>query len=150
MNVLLFSPGLLVLLLLTGGWRGTLPRLALCALIQLALGAPFLAENPVGYIQRAFDLGRQFMYQWTVNWRCVPEWLFLHRGFHLVLLVLHLCVLVAFLSKRCTRLVNHLPSLATVLGAVKLVVLLLRFYGGFKALLQWSPSQGRRLTCPGM
>ncbi|XP_064383640.1 dol-P-Man:Man(5)GlcNAc(2)-PP-Dol alpha-1,3-mannosyltransferase-like isoform X2 [Halichondria panicea] len=125
MNVLLFSPGLLVLLLLTGGWRGTLPRLSLCALIQLALGAPFLAENPVGYIQRAFDLGRQFMYQWTVNWRCVPEWLFLNRGFHLVLLVLHLCVLVAFLSKHWTR-----------------------FYGGFKALLQWSPSQGKRLTCP--
>ena len=24
-----------------------------------------------------------------------------------------------------------------------------RFYGGFKALLQWSPSQGKRLTCPG-
>ncbi len=129
MNVLLFSPGLLVLLLLTGGWRGTLPRLSLCALIQLALGAPFLAENPVGYIQRAFDLGRQFMYQWTVNWRCVPEWLFLNRGFHLVLLVLHLCVLVAFLSKHWTRL-KLIPSVIIIISVDNgaFIVLLLMCY----------------------
>ncbi len=38
MNVLLYSPGLLVLLLLHHGWRGTLPRLALCAVIQVGWG----------------------------------------------------------------------------------------------------------------
>lgn len=104
MNVILFSPGLLVLLLLTHGWRGTLPRLTLCAIIQLALGAPFLLDNPVGYIGRAFDLGRQFLYQWTVNWRCVPEWLFLNRGFHIVLLVLHATLLIAFALNHWTKL----------------------------------------------
>ena len=35
MNILLFSPGLLVLLLLGHGWRGTLPRLTLCAAVQV-------------------------------------------------------------------------------------------------------------------
>lgn len=35
MNILLFSPGLLVVLLLRHGWRGTLPRLVLCATVQV-------------------------------------------------------------------------------------------------------------------
>lgn len=122
MNVLLFSPGLLVLLLLTHGWKGTIPLLSLCAVIQLALGAPFLMENPVGYIRRAFDLGRQFLYQWTVNWRCIPEWLFLNRGFHLVLLALHICLLAAFLTKHWTR-----------------------YYGGLKSLFQWSPQPSAKI-----
>lgn len=106
MNVILFSPGLLVLLLQMHGWKGTIPHLALCAFIQLALGAPFLLSNPVGYIGRAFDLGRQFLYEWTVNWRCIPEWLFLNRGFHAALLVLHLTVLTTFAIKHWTKLVH--------------------------------------------
>lgn len=103
MNIFLFAPGLLVLLLLSYGWAGTLPRLALCAVIQLILGAPFLVTNPTGYIIRAFDLSRQFFFKWTVNWRFLPEWLFLHRGFHALLLALHLTVLVAFAYKHWTR-----------------------------------------------
>jgi hypothetical protein len=90
MNILLFSPGLLVLLVLRHGWRGTLPLLSLCAAIQLLLGAPFLYTNPTGYVTRSFDLGRQFFFKWTVNWRFLPEWLFLHRGFHLALLTFNL------------------------------------------------------------
>ena len=103
MNVILFAPGLLVLLVLSSGWEGTLPRLALCAAVQLLLGAPFLWENPVGYVNRAFDLRRQFLYEWTVNWRCIPEWLFLNRAFHLVLLVAHVLLLVIFTVKHWTR-----------------------------------------------
>ncbi|THD18992.1 hypothetical protein D915_010332 [Fasciola hepatica] len=30
------------------------------------------------------------MYQWTVNWRIIPEYLFLDRRFHMMLMVLHL------------------------------------------------------------
>lgn len=37
MNVLLFSPGLLVLLVLGQGWAGTLPRLGVCAAVQVGL-----------------------------------------------------------------------------------------------------------------
>ena len=96
MNVLLFSPGLLVLLIMRHGWRGTLPLLSLCALIQLVLALPFLYTNPFGYITRSFDLGRQFFFKWTVNWRFLPEWLFLHRGFHLALLTANLSMWAIF------------------------------------------------------
>ena len=96
MNVLLFSPGLLVLLILRHGWRGTLPLLSLCAIIQLILGLPFLYTNPFGYVTRSFDLGRQFFFKWTVNWRFLPEWLFLHRGFHLALLTVNLSTWAIF------------------------------------------------------
>uniref|UniRef100_A0A8C4ZDX9 Dol-P-Man:Man(5)GlcNAc(2)-PP-Dol alpha-1,3-mannosyltransferase n=1 Tax=Gadus morhua TaxID=8049 RepID=A0A8C4ZDX9_GADMO len=96
MNVLLFAPGLLFLLLSEFGLIKTIPKLTLCAAIQLLLGLPFLLENPLGYMNGAFDLGRQFMFKWTVNWRFLPEWLFLSRSFHLLLLSAHLLTLLLF------------------------------------------------------
>ncbi|KAM8838693.1 dol-P-Man:Man(5)GlcNAc(2)-PP-Dol alpha-1,3-mannosyltransferase [Synchiropus picturatus] len=102
MNVLLFAPGLLFLLLSEFGLARTIPKLSLCAGIQLVLGLPFLLENPVGYMSRAFDLGRQFMFKWTVNWRFLPEWLFLNRYFHLLLLAAHLLTLLLF-ALRCWK-----------------------------------------------
>lgn len=103
MNVLLFAPGLLFLLLSEFGLIRTIPKLTLCAGIQLLLGLPFLLENPVGYVSRAFDLGRQFMFKWTVNWRFLPEWLFLNRQFHFLLLAAHLLTLLLFALLRWKR-----------------------------------------------
>uniref|UniRef100_A0A3P8Y1M7 Dol-P-Man:Man(5)GlcNAc(2)-PP-Dol alpha-1,3-mannosyltransferase n=1 Tax=Esox lucius TaxID=8010 RepID=A0A3P8Y1M7_ESOLU len=103
MNVLLFAPGLLFLLLSEFGLIRAIPKLSLCAAIQFLLGLPFLMENPTGYITRAFDLGRQFMFKWTVNWRFLPEWLFLSRYFHLVLLAAHLMALLLFVLRRWKR-----------------------------------------------
>lgn len=134
MNVLLFAPGLLFLLLSEFGLIRTIPRLSLCAaiqvnipsddktrhyfatqycqvsslnqsvmMLQVLLGLPFLLENPVGYLSRAFDLGRQFMFKWTVNWRFLPEWLFLNRYFHLVLLAAHLLTLLLFALRHWKR-----------------------------------------------
>lgn len=126
MNVLLFAPGLLFLLLSEFGLIGTIPKLGLCAAIQvnkctlpynlllpsvftnrcrlqLLLGLPFLLENPVGYVSQAFDLGRQFMFKWTVNWRFLPEWLFLNRNFHFLLLAAHLLGLLLFALRRWKR-----------------------------------------------
>ncbi|XP_073773512.1 dol-P-Man:Man(5)GlcNAc(2)-PP-Dol alpha-1,3-mannosyltransferase isoform X3 [Danio rerio] len=103
MNVLLFAPGLLFLLLCEFGLWKTLPRLALCAVIQLVLGLPFLLVNPVGYVSRAFDLGRQFLFKWTVNWRFLPEDVFLNRYFHLALLLAHITTLLLFALKRWKR-----------------------------------------------
>uniref|UniRef100_G3PQJ6 Dol-P-Man:Man(5)GlcNAc(2)-PP-Dol alpha-1,3-mannosyltransferase n=1 Tax=Gasterosteus aculeatus aculeatus TaxID=481459 RepID=G3PQJ6_GASAC len=100
MNVLLFAPGLLMLLLSEFGLIRTIPKLSLCAVIQLLLALPFLLENPMGYMSRAFDLGRQFMFKWTVNWRFLPEWLFLNRYFHLLLLAVHLLTLLLFALRR--------------------------------------------------
>lgn len=70
---------------------------------QLLLGAPFLLHSPVSYMRGAFDFGRQFLYQWTVNWRCLPEWLFLHRGLHMALLVAHIITLTVFTVSKWTR-----------------------------------------------
>ncbi|XP_074260728.1 dol-P-Man:Man(5)GlcNAc(2)-PP-Dol alpha-1,3-mannosyltransferase isoform X1 [Saimiri boliviensis] len=103
MNVLLFAPGLLFLLLTQFGFRGALPKLGICAGLQVALGLPFLLENPVGYLSRSFDLGRQFLFRWTVNWRFLPEALFLHRAFHLALLAAHLTLLLLFALCRWHR-----------------------------------------------
>lgn len=103
MNVLLLAPGLLFLLLSEFGLMRTIPKLSLCAGIQVLLGLPFLMENPVGYLSRAFDLGRQFEFRWTVNWRFLPEWLFLNRHFHLVLLTAHLLALLLFALRRWKR-----------------------------------------------
>uniref|UniRef100_A0AAY5EUY3 Dol-P-Man:Man(5)GlcNAc(2)-PP-Dol alpha-1,3-mannosyltransferase n=1 Tax=Electrophorus electricus TaxID=8005 RepID=A0AAY5EUY3_ELEEL len=103
MNVMLFAPGLLFLLLSEFGLMKTLPKLTLCALIQVVLALPFLLVNPVGYVSRAFDLGRQFLFKWTVNWRFLPEEVFLNRYFHLCLLIAHVTTLSVFALKRWTR-----------------------------------------------
>lgn len=103
MNVLLFSPGLLVVFLMFLGWRGTLFQLAVCVLIQAVVGAPFILNNPLSYFNGAFNFGRVFLYKWTVNWRMLPEWVFLHRGFHIALLFLHIVVLFTFAVKHWTK-----------------------------------------------
>lgn len=64
---------------------------------QIILAIPFLLVNPWGYIIQSFNLGRQFFYIWTVNWRLVPEDLFLDKKFQLLLLACHaVCLLLFF------------------------------------------------------
>ncbi|XP_003737983.3 lethal(2)neighbour of Tid protein [Galendromus occidentalis] len=99
MNILLFAPALFFVLLNTGGYLHTFKNLTVCALVQLIPALPFLIGNYESYILRAFDLGRVFEYEWTVNYRCIPEWLFLSKSFHLVLLALHVGVLLAFIPR---------------------------------------------------
>ncbi|RUS70408.1 hypothetical protein EGW08_021836, partial [Elysia chlorotica] len=96
MNLLLFAPALLFLLVVTQGVRGTAVHLTICALPQVILAVPFLLTNPVGYLLRSFDIGRQFFYVWTVNWRLIPEEIFLSRGFQGMLLLMHVLLLLAF------------------------------------------------------
>lgn len=50
----------------------------------------------MGYINRAFELTRQFMFKWTVNWRFVGEETFLSKEFSLGLLALHVSLLGLF------------------------------------------------------
>ncbi|KAM7538265.1 hypothetical protein Aperf_G00000061274 [Anoplocephala perfoliata] len=99
MNILLYLPGFLLVLLKYRGIYQTIGYLSECAIVQVLLGAIFLFHNSEAYFNRAFDFGRQFMYKWTVNWRLIPESLFLDRRFQLVLLVLHVTVLTFFLLK---------------------------------------------------
>ena len=47
MNVLLYAPGLLVTLLLSHGWAGTLPLLGLCAAIQVGIHQLYLVDGSI-------------------------------------------------------------------------------------------------------
>ena len=74
-------------------------QLAICASVQVLLALPFLLENPVNYLRGAFDLGRVFLFKWTVNWRFLSEEIFVHRGFHAALLAAHVIVLLVAMPK---------------------------------------------------
>lgn len=76
MNNLLFAPGLAVLLMHYTGWRHSLGYIAACAAVQVGLGAPFLLQFPREYVMGAFNLGRQFEQQWSVNFVFLPEAVF--------------------------------------------------------------------------
>ncbi|WKX92896.1 hypothetical protein Q1695_010712 [Nippostrongylus brasiliensis] len=96
MNVLLYAPALFFIMLLNTGLWQTLWNLICCAVLQIAVGLPFLLHDPIAYVRRSFDLGRVFLYKWTVNWRFLPEEIFLSTRFHLMLLLCHLLVLAVF------------------------------------------------------
>ncbi|KAK3065865.1 dolichyl-P-Man:Man(5)GlcNAc(2)-PP-dolichol alpha-1,3-mannosyltransferase [Teratosphaeriaceae sp. CCFEE 6253] len=82
--------------------------------LQVLLGYPFLATNPRSYLSRAFELSRQFLFKWTVNWRFLGEETFLSRPFSLALLGAHAALLTAFLSTRWLK-----PTHASLVKAIK-------------------------------
>ena len=96
MNMLLYAPGVLLVLLVGCGMMETIVCLSICAGLQLALGWPFLTTFPVQYITRSFDLGRVFLYKWTVNFKFLPEDIFLSKTLSVVLLVCTLGVWALF------------------------------------------------------
>jgi len=98
MNVLLFAPGLLLILLQVGPDLQTVAyRLIFgCALPQILLGAPFLLTYPVSYIRKAFELDRVFFYKWTVNLKFLPEDVFVSKPLSLILLACHVGGLLYF------------------------------------------------------
>jgi hypothetical protein len=98
MNILLYAPGLLALMLIDLGLFATVPRLALCAAVQLVVAVPFFA-HPWSYVARAFDFGRRFFYVWSVNWKFVNEETFLSSAFALSLLLLTVSTLLLFALK---------------------------------------------------
>lgn len=97
MNVLLYSPGLLLLLLQEGGVAFAALHVAACGAVQVALAAPFLLADPVAYLSKAFNLGRQFTHAFSVNWKFVPAELFASKAFALGLLAAHVLALAALL-----------------------------------------------------
>ena len=74
---------------------------------QLLLPYPFFTTETLlplptySYLTSAFDLSRSFLHVWTVNWRFVPEEIFLDRGFHLALLGAQAVVLGLFGWRWC-------------------------------------------------
>lgn len=64
---------------------------------------PFLLVNTVSYLSRAFELTRQFLFRWTVNWRFVGEDMFLSKRFSLALLIVHALLLAIFVAVRWVK-----------------------------------------------
>jgi len=119
MNIFLFAPGLLLLLVKNFGIIGTIPKLVICAIPQVVLALPFLLTYPKNYLICAFNFGREFFYVWTVNWRLVPEEIFLSKPFALSLLAFHFTFLLIFALKRWTAQEGGL--LPIILGKVKTI-----------------------------
>jgi len=99
MSVLLFAPGLLLLLVLTGDLRSVLKNLTICGATQLLIGLPFLLENPWAYVRLSFNFGRRFMHSQTINYRFLSEDLFHSPLFAAFLLLVHLALLFFFLRR---------------------------------------------------
>ncbi|KAF4592600.1 Dol-P-Man:Man(5)GlcNAc(2)-PP-Dol alpha-1,3-mannosyltransferase [Ophiocordyceps camponoti-floridani] len=104
MSLLLVLPAVAVVLFLGRGFGRSLHTAWLMALLQLALAVPFLAADWKSYLGRAFELSRQFKFEWTVNWRMVGEDRFLSKSFAITLLALHAAVLMLFIA---TRWIKH-------------------------------------------
>jgi alpha-1,3-mannosyltransferase len=99
-------------------------------MIQVLLAIPFLQGNPTGYAARAFELTRQFMFKWTVNWRFVGEELFLSKLFSVALLALHVSLLGLFVVTGWLRPSgsNPLVFLRNVLQGRQRTVVLSKFF----------------------
>ncbi|KAL3517456.1 hypothetical protein ACH5RR_020045 [Cinchona calisaya] len=111
MNVLLYAPPLLILMLQAMDVFGVISALAGAAVVQILLGLPFLLMHPIPYLSRAFNLGRVFIHFWSVNFKFVSEPIFVSREFAIALLVAHLGLLTAFAHYRWCRHDGGLPSL---------------------------------------
>ena len=96
MSVLLYIPAFLVVLVKKCGLATTVRFCFTILSVQVLFGYPFLLEHSASYVKGAFDLGRIFLYKWTVNWRFLSEDKFLDPKFAIALLVGHASVLVAF------------------------------------------------------
>ncbi|GMH68317.1 hypothetical protein TrLO_g15073 [Triparma laevis f. longispina] len=112
MNGLLYAPGVLGVYL--GGrsysklrsiqsqiyqLRHTLLNLFINALLQIIIGYPFLSTYPLSYLRKSFELDRIFFYKWTVNFKFLPEGIFINPTWGKILLGGHVLVLVLFEGK---------------------------------------------------
>lgn len=100
MNILLFAPAYALVNYEDLGLIKSIKNACIAAGTQVILAAPFLYSNPIGYFERAFNFGRVFLHQWTVNWRFLDEKTFTSPQFFKLLLGLHLAILFLIFFKR--------------------------------------------------
>lgn len=72
MNIFLFAPALFLLMLAEGGLWFAFEHISICAAVQLLVGLPFLATDPISYLRQSFNLSRTFKQYWSVNFKFVP------------------------------------------------------------------------------
>ncbi|KAF2451712.1 glycosyltransferase family 58 protein [Karstenula rhodostoma CBS 690.94] len=95
MSLLLPLPAMGIIFLQALGSAEAITQAMIVVQVSVAYGYPFRKRAP-SYFARAFELTRQFLYKWTVNWRFVPESTFLSRPFALSLLAAHVGLLYWF------------------------------------------------------
>lgn len=96
MCVLLYVPGLLVILFRRRGLVSTIAHVLALGATQLLIGMPFLLEYPKSYLKYSYEFSRVFLFKWTVNWRFLGEDLFLNSAWARSLLIGHVTALVVF------------------------------------------------------
>jgi len=96
MSILLYLPALVLILTKRKGLFYTIRKLVTITGIQSIIALPFIQEDWRAYLRSSFDLSRVFLYKWTVNWRMVPEDVFLHPRWSTTLLIGHVSVLLLF------------------------------------------------------
>jgi len=114
---MLYLPGIMVVVCNKRGLLTTIGHVAITVVLQGFLGLPFIREYPWEYLAGAFDFSRAFLYKWTVNWRFVPEEVFLRKSFAKGLLAIHLFILIIFLLNRWF--VGLRGSFVTIITAIK-------------------------------
>lgn len=103
MSVLLYLPGILVVLFKRTGAAATARHMLVLIVSQAAIGSPFLNAYPTSYLKYSYELTRAFLYKWTANWRFVSEETFLSSAWARSLLIGHIAALVAFGALRWCR-----------------------------------------------
>ncbi|KAL0224864.1 hypothetical protein RCL1_002776 [Eukaryota sp. TZLM3-RCL] len=101
MSGLLYLPAFFLIVAFEFGsvWK-VIPFVINFVSIQALLAVPFLFKNWQGYLQKAFEFSRVFTFKWTVNWKFLPQELFVNATFGTILLGLHLFLLLVFLFKK--------------------------------------------------
>lgn len=100
MSVLLALPAIGIVIFLTRGAQTGLKQLWMMLQLQILIAYPFLPVDAKGYLSRAFEFSRQFLFEWTVNWRFIGEDTFLSKEFSYSLLAGHATVLAIFVLTR--------------------------------------------------
>ncbi|KAJ4301598.1 dolichyl-P-Man:Man(5)GlcNAc(2)-PP-dolichol alpha-1,3-mannosyltransferase [Kalmusia sp. IMI 367209] len=95
MSLLLPLPAMGILFLQALGSTEAVTQAMIILQVSVGYGYPFRKRAP-SYFARAFELTRQFLYKWTVNWRFVPEETFLSKPFAIGLLLAHVGLLLWF------------------------------------------------------
>lgn len=108
MNILLYAPAYALIFYEDLGIIKSMKNAGIAAATQLVLATPFLYSDPVGYFKRAFNFGRVFLHQWTVNWRFLDEKTFASQEFFKILLAIHVILLfIMFWSRWLNVLFNR-------------------------------------------